>query len=114
MFSIDDEAGDSPKTKRGVTGREGLVVTAFVDARKLFPETVLTPAYGFTVRVDQDSVRASLLDELSFFQAIPQGTLRARMQPLVSWQCARPVKMHALTMVPAIFLREEFLKIRPG
>jgi len=24
------------------------------------------------------------------------------------------VKVHALTMVPAIFLREKFLKIRPG
>ena len=86
MFSIDDEAGDSPKTNRSETGREGPVVAAFVDARKLFPETVLTPADGLTVRVNEDSVRASLLDELSFFPAIPQGTLSARMQPLVSWQ----------------------------
>jgi hypothetical protein len=85
MLSIDDEAGDSPKN-RGETGREGLVVAAFVDGSKLFPETVLTPADGLTVRADEDSVRASLLDELSFFPAIPQGTLSARMQPLVSWQ----------------------------
>ena len=86
MFSIDDEASDSPKTNGGATGREGLVVAVFVDARKLFSETVLTPADGLTVRVDEDSVRASLLDELSFFPAIPQGPLSARMQPLVSWQ----------------------------
>ena len=69
MFSIDDEAGDSPKTNRGATGREGLVVAAFVDARKVFAETVLTPANGLTVRVDEDPVRASLLDEVSFFPA---------------------------------------------
>jgi hypothetical protein len=86
MLSIDDEASDSPKTNRGETGREGLVVAAFVGARKLFPETVLTPADGLTCSRRQDSVRASLLDELSFFPAIPQGTLSARMQPLVSWQ----------------------------
>ena len=79
MFSIDDEAGDSPKTNRSETGREGPVVAAFVDARKLFPETVLTPADGLTVCVNEDSVRASLLDELSFFPAIPQGTLSARI-----------------------------------
>jgi hypothetical protein len=71
MFSIDDEAGDSPKTNRGAAGREGPVVAAFVDTRKLFPDTVLTPADGLTVRIDEDSVRASVFDELSFLPAIP-------------------------------------------
>ena len=90
------------------------ILAAVVDARKFLLEAVLARAYRLAVGVDQDSMGASAVNEFSLFPAVAHTSLSPGRQPLVLGQFAGPMKMHALTMVPTIALREKSVKIRPS
>ncbi|HLV93547.1 MAG TPA: hypothetical protein VKS44_00025 [Candidatus Acidoferrales bacterium] len=113
MLFENSEAGDSPNFFGAGIGREILIFATVVDAWKLFPGPVLAPADRFSTRVDENSVGAHLVDELSLLPAIPHASFTPGRQPLALRQRARALKMHALTKIPAVPLREERFKIVP-
>ncbi len=114
IFLENNKTSDSPKLVCAGFGGVRAILAAVVDARKLVLGPVLAPAYRFTVGIDKDSVGASAVEEFLLFPAIPNSSLGAGMQPFVLGECTRSMKMHALAGVPAVSLREEFLKVRPS
>src|SRR5579863_2757990 len=113
MLFENSETSDSPEFFRAGLWCEFFVLAAVIDAGKLFPGSVLAPADRLAVSVDQDSVGAPLLDEFFLLPAIPYASFTPGRQPLALRERARALKMHALTKIPAVPLREEPLKIAP-
>jgi hypothetical protein len=131
MLLVDDKTTDAPEGHSSgcidrrllaarfgrpmrVSDRSGSrIVTAMVETRKLFSETVLAPSHGLATAVDQDSVRAASVDELFFVPPIPCPSFGPGGQPLISRQCASPLKVYAPAEIPAVTLAEQFLKVRP-
>jgi hypothetical protein len=106
VLLIDDKARHSPHPVRAV-------LAAVIDDRKLVAGPILTPSDGLAMRVDENSVRASLVDELFFVLMIDDRHLRPGPE-LSSGELPSPLKEHAPAMIPAVAVREEPLEIGPG
>lgn len=76
------KTGDTPEFFRAFGGA-ALVDALIVNARQFFARTVLAPAHGFSVRVDEDAVRAALVDKSVFLAAIAHATFGPRAEPLL-------------------------------
>jgi hypothetical protein len=113
IFFVHDKTSDAPEFSgfhfRGLHA----IRTIAVNARQLLSRSVLTPSDWCTVRVNQDSVRATLRDKFLLFAAISRGSQFPGGQPLILGQWARALEMHAPAMVPAIALGEQLYEVRP-
>ena len=107
------EASDPPKFCGGFRS-EASIFAAVVDAGKLLPGAVLAPADRLSLRVNEDAMGKTAVDEFLLFAAVPYPSLCSGAQPLALGQAARAVKVHAPTKVPAVLLGEKPDKIRPG
>jgi hypothetical protein len=113
MTLLNNEAGNPPEFGFGF-GSQVAIFAAAVDTREFLGATILAPANGSAVVVDQDAVGATGIDEGFFLAAIPRASFHAGVEMLRLWQAARTVKVHAPTVVPAVSLRKELYEIRPS
>src|SRR5690242_15281735 len=101
IFLQHGEAGDSPELHGGCR-LEPTILAETVDPRKLFPTAVPAPSHRPSVRIHEDSMRASSVHQVSLLPAVPHGSFCPGAQPLRFSQAARTVEMHATRMVPSI------------
>jgi len=113
MLLIDDKARHPPYPLRGFRRRWSRILAVAVDDGKLVAEPVLTPADGLAIRVDEDAMRASLVDELFLVLVIPDSHLGPG-PVLFAGQPPSPLKGRTPAMVPTVASREEPLEIGPG
>jgi len=114
ILLVRHKAGNPPKPSGCAFKLQRPVTATAVDSGQLYLQPVLAPAHRLAIRVDQDPVCLSLLNELFLFPAVARSSLQPGRPPLVLRQSAWPLKMHAPAKIPPISLREQFLKIRPG
>src|ERR1700731_539930 len=114
IFSVDDKTSDAPKFPGFYFWDRHTIGTHIVDPCQFLARSVLTPPHRFAVRIDQNSMRAALVDEFFLLLAIPSGSQVPGRQPLLLGQRPRSVTMHTKAMVPPISLREKFQEVGPG
>ena len=114
MVSEDDEAGDAPEFLRCGHVGMGAIVADGIDAREFFLGTVLAPAYGLVVGVDEDALRTAGAHELFLLAAISNGSFGASTEPFFFGERAEAMEVHTLAVVPAVTLGEEFYEVGPG
>lgn len=125
---VDDEAGDTPEAGLGrgflecglrlrgflLLTRKSAVLPAVINAGQLVAESVLTPADGLILRVHEDAVGATDVDKTLLLPAISDRAFYTGVEMLLFCERARPLKMDAPAMVPAVALRKEVREVGPG
>jgi len=113
MILVGYKAGDSPEALFTSFETQCSITALVVNSGQFFLQSILAPAYGLAIGVNQDPVRLSLLKQIFLFPLVTRPSLCSGAPPLALGQRAWPLKMHAPAKIPPVALREKPLKIRP-